>query len=104
MLSPAYLADQWSLFGEQLSSHASVAEGRDRLIPLLLHPCILPLRVDFRVRLDCTDQANWESETARLRDLLGQPEPAPEDIPCPYPGMRPFRCWRRWFGQFQALS
>lgn len=90
VLSPAYLADQWSLFGEQLGSHASVAAGRDRLIPLLLRPCTLPLRVDFRVRLDCTDQANWESEAARLRNLLGQPEPAPEHIPCPYPGMKPF--------------
>ncbi len=91
VLSPAYLADEWSTFGEQLTSHASVAKGCDRLIPLLLQPCTLPLRVDFRVRLDCTDEANWEGETARLRDLLDQPEPTPERIPCPYPGMVPFR-------------
>lgn len=90
-LSPAYLADEWATFGELLVSHVSVAEQRGRLIPLLLQPCTLPLRVDFRVRLDCTDEANWEQETARLRVLLDQPEPAPERIPCPYPGMVPFR-------------
>jgi len=90
VFSPAYLADEWSTFSEQLTSYASVADQRDRLIPLLLRPCTLPLRVDFRVRLDCTDEANWEQETARLRALLDQPEPTPERIPCPYPGMVPF--------------
>jgi hypothetical protein len=85
VLSPAYLADEWSIFGEQLISHASVAEQRAQLIPILLRPCTLPLRVDFRVRLDCTDEANWEAETVRLRTLLDQPEPKPERIPCPYP-------------------
>jgi TIR domain/NACHT domain len=90
VLSPAYLADEWSTFGEQLASYASVAEQRDRLIPLLKEKSELPLRIDFRVRLDCTDKANWESEADRLRALLNQPEPAPERIPCPYPGMVPF--------------
>ena len=91
VLSPAYLADAWAAFGEQLTSHASVAERRDRLIPLLLRPCELPLRIDFRVRLDCTDEASCEDEIARLRVLLGQSEPPPERISCPYPGMVPFR-------------
>ncbi len=90
VLSPAYLADEWATFGELLVSHTSVAEQRDRLIPLFLQPCTLPLRVDFRVRLDCTDEISWERETARLRALVDQPEPAPERIPCPYPGMVPF--------------
>jgi hypothetical protein len=92
VLSPAYLADEWSMFGEQLASYTSVVEQRDRVIPLLLKACILPLRVDFRVRLDCAEESNWEPETARLRVLLDQPRPA-RDSPrpaCPYPGMRPF--------------
>jgi WD40 repeat protein/energy-coupling factor transporter ATP-binding protein EcfA2 len=92
VLSRAYLTDQWSTFGEQLASYATVAEQRDRLVPLLRERnCPLPLRIDFRVRLDCAEQNNWESEIARLRGLLNQPEPKPERIPCPYPGMIPFR-------------
>jgi hypothetical protein len=91
VLTPSYLADEWAIFGEQLTSHASVAAGRDRLIPLVLQPCELPLRIDFRVQRDCTDEAEWDGATARLRQLLAQPEPAPVHIPCPYPGMVPFR-------------
>jgi WD40 repeat protein len=90
VLSGAYLSDDWSVFGEQLASHAVVADGRDRLVPLLLESTPIPLRVDFRVRLDCTSRARWEPETARLRKLLGRPDPQPEQLACPYPGMVPF--------------
>ncbi len=90
VLSPAYLADEWAVLGEQLASYASVERQRGRLVPLILKPCELPLRLDFRVRLDCTIEADWEAEIARLRALLAQPEPGPEHIPCPYPGMVPF--------------
>jgi hypothetical protein len=90
VLTPAYLADEWSTFGEQLAAYAAVAGGHDRLIPLLLEPCTIPLHVEFRVRLDCTQPARWDQETARLRELVDQPEPVPEELPCPYPGMAPF--------------
>jgi WD40 repeat protein len=91
VLSRAYLADQWTTFGEQLASYAAVAEQRNRLIPLLRErDCSLPLRIEFRVRLDCTEQDRWEPEIARLLELLAQPEPKAERIPCPYPGMIPF--------------
>jgi WD40 repeat protein len=91
VLSEAYLADDWSVFGELLASHADVADGVNRLVPLLLEPCRIPLHVDFRVRLDCTDEARWEAEATRLRELLGQPGPPPDKAPvCPYPGMLPF--------------
>jgi predicted oxidoreductase (fatty acid repression mutant protein) len=88
VLSPAYLADRWAVFGEQLASHLS-AEGV-RVIPLRLMDCKLPLRLEARVSLDLTDQTRWESEAARLRDLLHTARPATEQIACPYPGMRPF--------------
>jgi WD40 repeat protein/energy-coupling factor transporter ATP-binding protein EcfA2 len=87
VLSAAYLADEWSVFGERLASHAAVADGRDRLVPVLLEPCRIPLHIDFRVRLDYTDQARWDEQTARLRGLLDQPEPPTEQLACPYPGM-----------------
>ena len=90
VFTPAYLADEWSVFGEQLASHAAVAEGRNRLVPVLLEPCHLPLHVEFRVRLDYTDAARWDAQSARLRELLDRPEPPPEELACPYPGMVPF--------------
>jgi len=92
VLSGAYLTDEWSAFGEQLASFVTVAEQQNRLIPLLRErDRTLPLRIDFRVRLDCTEQRNWEAELGRLRRLLTQPEPKPERISCPYPGMVPFQ-------------
>ena len=90
VFTPAYLADEWSVFGEQLASHAAVADGRNRLVPVLLEPCHLPLHVEFRVRLDYTDAARWDTQSARLRELLDRPEPPPEELACPYPGMVPF--------------
>jgi hypothetical protein len=90
VLSPAYLNDEWPRFSEQLSTYVSVTEQRERLIPLLLEPCVLPLRIDFRVRLDCTDMAHWDSEISRLCILLNQTESRLERISRPYPGMKPF--------------
>ncbi len=90
IFSPAYLADEWLNLSEQFASFLTTAEQSVRVIPLLRSECELPLHIDFRVRLDCTEQANWERETARLRDLLKQPKPQPEIITCPYPGMIPF--------------
>lgn len=99
MLSPAYLADRWALFGEQLASHVSSQDVH--VIPLRLTDCKLPLRLDARVSLDFTDQARWDAEAARLRDLLHAAAPAEGHIPCPYPGMRPFeeKDASRFFGR-----
>ena len=99
VLSPAYLADRWVAFGEQLASHLSARDVR--VIPLRLTDCELPLRLDARVSLDFRDPAHWESEAARLRDLLHTAEPAAEHLACPYPGMRPFaeKDASRFFGR-----
>lgn len=88
VLSPAYLADRWAGFGEQIASHLSAQEVR--VIPLRLVDCQLPLRLDARVTLDFTDRGRWELEAVRLRDLLHTAAPAEGPIACPYPGMRPF--------------
>jgi hypothetical protein len=91
VLSPAFLADRWAEFGEGLVSFSSVDEGRNRLLSLTLHPCQAPLRLRFRASLDCTDWTRWDDESARLRQHLDAPEPTVESVPCPYPGMVPFR-------------
>ena len=90
VVTPAYLADKWTALGENLASFLNVQEQGERLIPLLLRPCELPLRIGFRVHLDCTNELNWETEIARLRAVLNAPEPEAEEIKCPYPGMKPF--------------
>jgi formylglycine-generating enzyme required for sulfatase activity len=75
VFTPNYEKDEWFKLSENLVSYSSVAEQRDRLIPLLLKPCELPLRIHYRVRLDCTDSSNWENELARLRALLAEQDP-----------------------------
>lgn len=93
VLTRSYLADDWSVFGEQLASHLSVAEGVDggRIIPLRREAVEIPLHLGFRVWLDCTDPERAQGELERLRDLLGGPVPGPEEEPeCPYPGLLPF--------------
>jgi len=96
VFTPDYLADQWGTFGDLLATQVSVTGEQDRVIPLVLIPCQLPLRAAFRVVLDCVSAANWDAEIERLRKLLALPvnatpgQPAEERIACPYPGMRPF--------------
>ncbi len=106
VLTPAYLADVWPQFAAELASFTSVAERQNRIIPLLREPCELPLHIDFRVGLDCTAAANWESEIGRARELLDQPEPKAERIPCPYPGLAPFNEHEaeRFFGREDEIA
>jgi WD40 repeat protein len=88
VLTPAYITERWTTFGEQLAGHANGAEGN--LVPLLLADCEVPLRLDFLVALDFRDPDRWATEARRLRDRLAQPDPEVVDLPCPYPGMRPY--------------
>ena len=90
VLSPAFGLSHWSAFAELLATHDSLMRDSDRLIPLLLAPYELPLRLHARVRLDCTKPSRWESEIARLRVLLRREAPPAERLPCPYPGLVAF--------------
>ncbi len=104
--SPAFPANEWTDFSEQLASHLSVEEQRERVVLLLLQPCEVPLRLKPRLHLDCTEPADWEQQVAQLRQMLTLPEPNPEDIPCPYPGMAPFRQEdaQRFFGREDEIQ
>jgi len=104
VLSPAYLADRWPVFGEQLASYLSVEDVH--VIPLRRADCKLPLDLEFRVTLDFTDRASWDPEVARLRELLQTTAPAGEQIACPYPGMRPFAAIEasRFFGRDKEID
>ena len=104
VLSPSYLADRWAVFGEQLASHLAV--DAMRIVPLQLVACELPLRLRARVSLDFTDDARWDLEVGRLRELL-RAAPAPlEQLDCPYPGMRAFGMadFGRFFGRDKEVE
>ena len=88
VLTPAYMADRWAMFGEQLAGYANGVEGG--LVPLLLADCEVPLRLDFLVALDFRDPSRWAAEAQRLRERLARPAPMVAELPCPYPGMRPY--------------
>jgi len=90
VLSPAFGLSHWSAFAELLATHDSLMRDSGRLIPLLLAPYDLPLRLHARVRLDCTVPSRWAGEMARLRDLLHSEAPPAERLPCPYPGLVAF--------------
>jgi len=90
VLTPAFGASPLAALAELLASHDSLRRDDGRLVPLQLKPYELPLRLAFRVRLDCTDPAHWPAEVARLRELLQRGAPPPEELACPYPGLIAF--------------
>ena len=90
VLTPAFGASPLAALAELLASHDSLRRDSDRLVPLVLKPFELPLHLDFRVRLDCTDPARWPAEMARLRELLQRGTPPPDELACPYPGLIAF--------------
>ncbi|HEU4408900.1 MAG TPA: AAA family ATPase [Polyangiaceae bacterium] len=88
VLSQAFLADRLGDYTASLASHAAVHEGR--LLLVSREACPLPLQLDYLVRLEChegDEVERWGAEMARLRALLDRPEPAGEELPCPYPGL-----------------
>ena len=72
VLSDAYVRDRWTVLGADLASYQSA--DRIHIIPLRLTNCRLPLHLEFRVALDCTSEARWDDEIARLRTLLCAPD------------------------------
>ena len=93
VLSAAYMDDHWAAFGEQLAAYASMAKDvHGVLLPLLREDCKLTMYVQSLVKLDFRDpsRTTWEAEIDRLRAYLARPAAAGADLPCPYPGMRPF--------------
>jgi len=90
VLSPEFEMSEWAVFAELLASYDNLQRNSDRLIPVHLRPSKLSLHLHFRVNLDCTVRSRWESEVARLRELLQRDPPPPERLPCPYPGLLAF--------------
>lgn len=90
ILSPAFFADVWVMYGQSIAAYARVKDQSDRLLPLIRTSCQLPPHLDALISLDCTHETGVQGEVERLRQLLNQPEPTVTPLPCPYPGMMPF--------------
>ncbi len=91
VLSPAYLADDFTAFTDILAQSYGVEAATWPVIPLLLHPVTLPPRLAMLTGLDATAPDLWEAAEARLLAELQRPLPGPAaPPPCPYPGMAPF--------------
>jgi hypothetical protein len=91
VLSPAYLADPYTNLVEGLVTRYGVESGTWPVIPLILRPVELPMRLALLVSLDATDPKTWPDVVERLTAHLGYNAPAPSPVPpCPYPGMAPF--------------
>ena len=90
VISAAFLTNQWSRYSELLASSAAVENALD-VIPLVLDGCTLPLHIKAKLGLDFQAHDRWDGEAQRLRAYLARPAPVEPDLPCPYPGMRPFQ-------------
>lgn len=93
VLSPAFLADEWTLLAKDLATYVRVERQDGRLIPIQLQVTDDRLGLELRslVRLDFSNPDEHDALSAQLREFLDQPVPVPQKIACPYPGMRAYR-------------
>lgn len=112
VVSHAFVSDEWSKHTEVLASHAALG-GERVVVPLRLDDCEVPLHLAALTSLDLRRRERWPDELDKLRrqlpDLLGaasHPAAAPAALPCPYPGMRPFRGDedKRFFGREREIE
>jgi hypothetical protein len=91
VLSPAYLAGNYSAFVDVLAQSYGVQTSSWPVIPLLVSDVELPPRLKMLEGLDARNPERWKAEIDRLCEQLGRPLPSPAPRPlCPYPGMMPF--------------
>ena len=111
VLTPAYVASEWTEFETLLLQTFDPVNKDLRLIPLRKAPCEIPKRLKIFTYVDFADPDDWEFTWRRLLTALGKPpqaEPAdPPDTPNqwllahPY-GMPPHFIGRR--AELQSLS
>ena len=90
VLSPAFGLSHWSAFAELLATHDSLMRDSGRLIPLLLEPYDLPLRLDFAGpaglhRAVAMGRPRWPA----CGDLLQRGTPPPNGCPARTRGWSP---------------
>jgi hypothetical protein len=86
VLTPDYLASEWAEFENILASTLDPAARRRRVIPLLLKPCELPLRIRTLTYLDFTgseDEFQFQRLLAAIRSEPKPDQPLPTTQPAP---------------------
>src|SRR5271166_641905 len=107
ILSPAYMADDYSRFVDLLSQTYGLETSTWPVLPVILEPVKLPTRLALLTALDATDPADHAGVIERLCAELRRPAPGPAPRPpCPYPGMVPFReaDSERFFGREREVE
>jgi hypothetical protein len=66
VLTPAWVASEWTAFEELLTQTEDPAARRRRLLPLLLQPCQPPRRIAMLTYADFIQQGTWEAQLQRV--------------------------------------
>lgn len=66
VLSPAYIASEWGQFENTLAQTLDPAARQRRVLPLLLEPCEIPLRIRALTYLDWTTPRTTEFKMEKL--------------------------------------
>jgi len=73
ILSPAYLASNFTELENILAEHLGLERSERRLLIVLREPCSADLRMRARLWLDVTDDDEFDRNIERLAYELGQP-------------------------------
>lgn len=71
VLTPAFLANEWTEFSGSLAQTLDVAARKRRVIPLLKEPCDLPARLSYLTPADFTDPDEVDTAWRGLIRALG---------------------------------
>jgi WD40 repeat protein/energy-coupling factor transporter ATP-binding protein EcfA2 len=88
--SRAFQSSPWMQNAQQMAEYLSVEEQSRRVITVKRDGTKLNLSLRTRQEVDCADPEQSAAMLAQLREDLHHAAPDQEDIPCPYPGMKPF--------------
>lgn len=71
VLTPAYLASEWTMFEQILTQTHDPVGLRQRAIPVLLKPCDMPKRIAMLTCANLTGKLDKEREFTRMVEALG---------------------------------
>jgi hypothetical protein len=90
VLTPAYLASNWTMYEQILTQTQDPIGLRQRTIPVLREPCDLPMRIAMLTYADLTGKRSEEAELAKIvRTAGGTPQPSPTGRPTAPPPTPP---------------
>ena len=84
VLTPAYLASEWTMYEQILTQTQDPIGLRQRTIPVLRQPCEPPMRIAMLTYADLTGKWDAEAEFAKIvrahrRDAATVPRPAAQN-------------------------